>query len=77
MNLVTIENRLSSYITTLYAIAIDHVSDTKYSLLPIQKGQNRICTFVYCEDIADWSSQVCNYLVSYTWLELTVPLLHS
>ena len=30
-----------------------HVSDTKYNLFPIQKGQNHICSIVYCEDMAD------------------------
>ena len=53
MNLVTIENSFSSYITTPYAIAMTHVSDTEYSPLPIQKGQICIYTFLYCEDIAD------------------------
>ena len=53
MNLETIENNLSSYITTPYVNAIDTLHDTKYSPLPIQKWQNQICTFVYCEDMAD------------------------
>ena len=47
----------------------------KYNPFPIQKGQNRICTFAYCEDIADCSSQVYNYLVSCKWPKLAVPLL--
>ena len=51
------------------------MNDTKYSPLPIQKGQNHICTFVYCEDMADCSSQVYNYLVSCKWPKLAVPLL--
>ena len=40
MNLVTIEHSFP-------------MSDPKYSPLPIEKGQNHICTFVYYEDMAD------------------------
>ena len=54
-----------------------HVNGTKYSPLPIQKGQYHSCTFVYCVDIADCSSQVYSYLVSCKWPKLAVPLLHA
>ena len=52
-----------------------HVNDTKYSPLPIQKGHNPLCTFVYCEDMADCSRNVYNYVVSCKRPKLAVPLL--
>ena len=52
------------------------MNDTKYSPLPIQKGQNRIYTFVYREDVADCSSEIYNYLVSCKWPKLAVPRLY-
>ena len=48
----------------------------KYNPLPIQKRQHFICTFVYCENMAECFSQVCNYLVSCKWPKLAVLLLH-
>ena len=51
-----------------------HVNDTKYNPLPIQRRQNRICIFVYCEDMAFCSSKVYNYLVPCKRPTLAVPL---
>ena len=53
-----------------------HVNDTKYSALSIQKGQNHICIFSYCEDMADCFSQGYNYLVSCKRPKLAVLLLY-
>ena len=52
------------------------MNNTKYSPISIQKGQNRICTFVYCEVMADCSSKVYNYLGYCKWPKLAVLLLH-
>ena len=48
-------------------------NDTIYRPLPIQKGQNRFCTLVYCEDMADCSRQVYNYFESCKQPKLAVP----
>ena len=52
-----------------------HLNDTKYSPLSIQKGQNYICTFVYCGDMADCSSTVYNDLVSCKRYKLGVTVI--
>ena len=51
------------------------MNDTKCSPLPIQKGHNHICTFAYCEDMADCSSKVYNDLVACKLPKLAAPLL--